>query len=232
MLQWANGSGSDLFAMLNAFNTWSKMHRNKLFGTDKTKAERDKMNECEKEWANKYNLEVAALRECQTYVKDLHLRLKRLQLKAMSHGNFNWTDGEKNIILKVVISGAFYPNYFLRSSPNRTQNEREMYHMLDGREPTKTVYLKGFDNKFLRNIYAQSIKQQFVEHGVVDNMSKVKVTFDSGAQKAFITFKTDGKKDDVRDYGVACQPGFALTEVYKSIRMRQMRKKIEVSAIE
>lgn len=209
------------------------MHQNKRFGTDRTKWERDQMNDREKEWADQYNLQVPALRECETYVKDLHLRLKRLKLKALSHEKFKWSDTEKNIILKVVISGAFYPNYFLRSSPNRTQNEREMYNMLDGRDPTKTIYLKGFDNKYLRNIYALTIKQEIVKHGVIDNINKLKVTFDSGAQKVYVTFKTDGKKDDVREYGVACQPGFVLTEVYKAIRMRQlMRNPIRIPVLE
>lgn len=209
------------------------MHQNKLFGTDRTKLERDQMNDREKEWADQYNLQVPALRECETYVKDLHLRLKRLKLKALSHEKFKWSDTEKNIILKVVISGAFYPNYFLRSSPNRTQNERAMYNMLDGRDPTKTIYLKGFDNKYLRNIYALTIKQEFVKHGVIDNINKLKVTFNSGAQKVYVTFKTDGKKDDVRKYGVACQPGFVLTEVYKAIRMRQlMRSPMRIPVLE
>lgn len=233
MLEWANGSGSDLFAMLNAFNKWSQMIQQKKFGTDRTKAERDQMAEREKEWADQYNLEVPALRECETYVKDLHLRLKRLQLKALSHEKFKWSDTEKNVILKVVISGAFYPNYFLRSSPNRTQNEREMYNAIDGRDPTKTIFLRGFDNKYLRNIYALTIKQEFVRQGVVDDINKLKVTFDSGAQKVYVTFKTDGKRDDIRDFGVACHPGFVLTEVYKAIRMRQVAKRmIKVPVIE
>lgn len=224
LLEWANGSGSDLFAMLNAYNRWSQMHQNKRFGTDSTKAERDQMDDRENEWADRYNLQVPALRECKTYVKDLHLRLKRLHLNALSYKKFKWSDTEKNIILKVVISGAFYPNYFLRASPNRIQNERETYNMLDGRDPSKTIYLRNFDNKYLRNLYAVTIKQEFVKHGVTDNINKLKVTFDSGAQKVYVTFKTDGKKDDVREYGVACQPGFVLTEVYKAIRMRQLMR--------
>lgn len=224
LLEWANGSGSDLFAMLNVYNKWSQMHKNKAFGTDGTKAERDQMNQKEKEWTDKFNLEVQALRECETYINDLHFRLKRLKLKPLSHEKFRWKDTEKNAILKVVISGAFYPNYFLRASPNRTQNERSIYNELDGRDPTKTIFLKGFENKKLRHIYTQTIKQEFVKQDVVDNINKVKVTFDTGAQKVYVTFKTDGKKDDVKEYGVACQPGFVLTEVYKAIRMRQVMK--------
>lgn len=200
------------------------MCKNKRFGTGTTKAERERMDENEKKWANKYNLEVQALRECETYVNDLHLRLKRLELKALDHEKFKWTAIEKNVILKVVISGAFYPNYFLRASPNRSQNEREMFNQLDGRDPTKTIIMNGFENgKYLRNIYVETIKNRFVESGVVDDKNKMKVTFDSGAQKVYVTFKTDGKKDDVREYGVACQPGFALTEVYKAIRMRKVK---------
>lgn len=229
-LEWANGSGSDLIALLSAYNRWVRMQKQGKFGSvSDTRAGREEIDQREKQWADKNHLNLVALRECQVYVTDLHTRLRRLDLKALSPEKFRWSETEKNIVLKVVISGAFYPNYFLRSSPNRTQNEREMYTHLDGRDPGTTVFLKGFETKHIRNIYTEAIKQEIFNSGIVDNPNKLKVTFDSGAQKVYITFKTDGKKDDERPYGIACQPGFVLTEVYKAIHMRQTRDRLKIA---
>lgn len=178
------------------------------------------MNENERIWCNRFGLEVVALRECKELIADLKKRLKRLRLHKTNRKNNPWTDNEKNVILKLVIGGAFYPNYFLRSSPKRLKNERDVFETLNGRDPTNTVYFTGFESKYIREIYVKSIKKIFVESGVVDSMDKLNVSFDYGSQKVFVTFTASGKKDDARDYGVACMPGFVLTEVYKAIKMR------------
>lgn len=232
LLEWSNGSGSDLFALLNAYNAWSHLHQNGKFGNNNTNEERDKMLRRQKNWAEKYGLELVALYECQQYVKDLYVRLNRLNLKPLSKGKFQWSDNEKNIILKVVISGAFYPNFFMRSTSNRRQSEREHFEVIGGRDPCNTVYFTGFEQKYLRNIYTTSIKDLFIKHKVTDDPKKIKVAFDVGSQKVFVTFRTDGKIDDQKEYGVACQPGFVITEVYKAIKMRNLRLPTKICVIE
>lgn len=95
----------------------------------------------EPEWAEYYFIDIDTLRECDTYVKDMHLRLKRLKLEASDTKETKWTDTENTVILKVVIFGAFYPNYFLLKSPFYSNSECEIWNELKGHNPTKTVFV-------------------------------------------------------------------------------------------
>lgn len=220
-LKWANGSGSDLIAMLNAYNSWAHMHKTKAFGMGTTKAERKRIDENEKKWADEHSLEMRALCECDAYMGDLHSRLKRLELKALDHKKFKWTNTvEESIILKVVIYGAFYPNYFLRGPPIRPQDERAMFKLLDGRDPTKTIYFETDGTElYNRKLYVETIKDMFIGCGVVDDKSKMKVIVGSDKQTVYVTFEPD---DTNKEYNVTWQPRFALAEVYKAIQMRKL----------
>lgn len=131
-LRWANSSGSDLFAMLHAYNTWSYSRRHGFF--DETK----KQNE--REWANKFCLDIDALRECEVQIKEIKCRLERMKINAgQGVNNVQWNDNEKSIILKVVISGAFYPHFFARSLIDSNDYTRIAFQSIGARDPRNTV---------------------------------------------------------------------------------------------
>lgn len=113
LLQWANGSGSDLIAMLHAYKVWSQLHNQKKFGTTDTKENQQKMIRSELEWADKFGIELAALYECQQQIKELEIRLERLKITEPTGVNkVRWSNSEKSIILKVVIAGKIYSFQF------------------------------------------------------------------------------------------------------------------------
>lgn len=128
--------------------------------------------------------------------------------------------------------GAFYPNLFGRSSPKNHEYEREAFNAIAGRDLQTTVYFKGFEQKYIRNLYIQSIKELFVRNGVVDreDLSNVKVTFDEGSQKVFVTFKNN-QRESTREYGSASLPGRILTEVYAAVKMRMLRIPTKIRVI-
>lgn len=107
MLQWSNGSGSDLFALLNVFTIWNKLHNEKAFGTDHTNERREQMKQNEKVWASRYFVELSALYECYQQKNEIEQRLQRLGIHHRTGVNrVQWTDNEKAIILKVIIAGT------------------------------------------------------------------------------------------------------------------------------
>lgn len=228
LLEWADGSGSDLFALLNAYSTWQQVNGHNI---GRTKTERNIEYARQEAWCDRFGLDLKALRECRDLIKDIKCRILRLKLSPMQIGKNKWTDEEKHIILKVVIAGAFYPNYFIRDSPVRVRTEREMFESLGGNNPCNTVYFTNFDSKYVRHIYIKAIKNYFVKSNVVDDPDKVKVTIENGSHKIFVTFKVTSKKDDKRDYGFASMPGFVATEVYKAIKMRQAQIKLKLHVI-
>lgn len=220
ILEWADGSGSDLFAMLNAYTAWQQIneqHRGQM------KFSRDEESQREKGWCDRFGLDLTALRECQALIKDIKCRLRRLELIPLQQSQTKWVDKEKNIMLKVVIAGAFYPNYFVRSSPLVARNERAIFETLGGRDPCNTVYLTNFEGKYVRHIYVKAIKDIFVRSGIVDSAEKLRISIENGSQRIYVTFKAASKKGDKKNYGMACMPGFVLTEVYKIIKMRQAK---------
>lgn len=106
LIEWSNGSGSDLIAMLNVYNVWAKLHNQKKFGTDDTRENLEKKRISERLWADKYCIELTALYECQQQIVEIQRRLDRLGIKQPTGVNqVMWTNNEKSVILKIVIAG-------------------------------------------------------------------------------------------------------------------------------
>lgn len=230
-LQWSNGSGSDLVAMLNAYTFWSKMHREKSFGNAN---DRENVILAEQEWASRHCLDVAALYECRDHIEEIKECVKRIGFKVQTEMNHDgWTNNQKITILKVVIAGAFLPNLFGRSTPHHDDSERDMYSVIGGRDLQNTVFFSGFDRQYLRQLYVRPITQLFVASGVIlaDELDNIHVSFDEGSQKVFVTFSRDDSGDQLGAYGVAKMPGSILPVVYKSIQMRNLHMSTQIGVI-
>lgn len=226
-LEFADGSGSDLFALLNAYKKYVQLRNQGEFGNIRNPNDRKKVKAAEKEWAESNYLEIASLRECDEYVKDLRIRVKRMNLIDCSKCDVTWNRNEKYIVLKVVISGAFYPNYFSRSTNNKRESELEAERekTLGGRDSSDTVYFSGFKYCDLPHIYIQRIKDILVHNHVISEREAhtITVSHDGVSERVFVSFKKTGKEGDIKKYGVACHPGFVLTEVYKAVKLRTLK---------
>lgn len=99
-LEWSNGSGSDLFAILNAYRTWVQKHNKSEFGVGSQKKERENL------FAREHSLDLRSLNDCHLLVMEIKDRLFRLGLKELINTKkVVWQSCEKSIILKVVIAG-------------------------------------------------------------------------------------------------------------------------------
>lgn len=217
-MEFANGSGSDLFAVLNAYGRWRRLRDDQHFGDVKRKEGQRR----EAVWANEHFLDIHALRECNELLKEIRFRLRRMKLLDTS-SKFNWTINEKYIVMKVVIAGAFYPNYFSRSTKTHRENITQQYSMMYGKDPCDTVFFTGFSPYNMPHIYFQRIRQIFAANAdgdaIVDakDLHMIRIAHAIGTDKVLVTFQRGGKEDDQRKFGVACHPGFVLTEVFKSM---------------
>lgn len=123
--------------------------------------------------------------------------------------------------MKVVIAGGFYPNFFARTSLDIEDYSRRAFQHIGTRDPRKTVYYTGFDRDHIRMLYTKPIQKIYSENGIAPE-SSVQVNFDSGSNKTFVTFKNDDNNKDFEN-GTENMPGKVCTEVYKSIKMRELR---------
>lgn len=223
-LEFADGSGSDLFALFNAYKTWKRLRGQGVFGNIKNECERKAVRAAEKRWAEANFLEITSLRECLEKVKELRIRISRMNLLDSNRSIVSWNKKEKYIVLKVVIAGAFYPNYFSRSTKLQRSEEAEIFKKIGGRDPSDTVYFSAFNPSHLPHIYTKTIKNFLLKNGVINerDFHNITVSNDGVAERVYVSFRKSGKEGDKREYGVACQPGVVLTEVYKAVKLGKL----------
>ena len=86
-----------------------------------------------------------------------------------------WDDETKFLVLRLIMFGAFYPNYFTRQSNNEV--EQMANKTLMGKDPKNTVYLQGMDEDQARfgDLYSGQIKRIFKD--CTKEEDRVKLTF-------------------------------------------------------
>ncbi|KNC34771.1 hypothetical protein FF38_01968 [Lucilia cuprina] len=218
-LSWANGSGSDLIAILNAYREWSTLKQDEHF------------DESEYKWANQNLINIRSIREMHLLVKEIKGRLSGFGIKENNRSQFSqWQEWEKAIILKVIIAGAFYPNYFVYNKQNDIDKERTKYHILCGHDPCRTVYFSNFDTRHIGQLYTRSIKELFKDVHI--NPKNIDISFQSNSERVLVIFKNDPESDDNEYQSITTNdtqetvrvkmPGAVCTEVYKALRMRHL----------
>lgn len=227
-LEWSNGSGCDLVAMMNAYKIWQLKHNQNEFGMSGEKRRR------EQEFCRKHHLDSRSLQESHLLKQELERRLFHLGIAETNGVNrIRWNDSQKIIILKVVISGAFYPNIFTTDTTNNPMNEHQICHALNGRDPARTVFFSGFPKNNVRQLYVKGIKNLFCKTVVNEkDIDSVKISFDDDSEKVFVTFDMErGCNDQIAHWESTRSsiPGQISSEVYKSVRMRLARVPMQIS---
>lgn len=134
-LSWSSGSFSDLIAYLHVYLVWEQ---NRYSISTRNKR-------AEKLWMQRNYLQPRVMREWHILITDIKMRLQRMGITEMVNNPVTGsvTQQEKAMMLKVVICGAFYPNYFVRSSEGGQIDEALAVRTLGGRDPYTTVYFTG-----------------------------------------------------------------------------------------
>ena len=184
-LYWANRTFSDCFAILLAYQTWEQRRaRGEFKGKDGAKRERDF---CETTFLQK-----KTLAEMFLLVEDITRTLKILHIEPLQiQSPVKWEGEQKYLVLRLIMFGAFYPNYFTKNVSSEV--EINAHRALQGRDPKTTVYLQGMDEKHSEYgaIYSGQIKSMFQEcHKEED---KINLTFDG--RKIFVEFT--GSREDI-----------------------------------
>ncbi|KAH8363289.1 hypothetical protein KR084_007780 [Drosophila pseudotakahashii] len=201
----ADGSGSDLVAIWRVYLTYLNMVE---VGHEQESAIR---------WAKRFHVSLRSLKEMHLLVQELRTRCTNLGLVPFTADpSQRMGDREKSIILKVIIAGAFYPNYFLRSKGACVEPDRDLYQVISGHDPCRTVYFTNYKPGYMGELYTRRIKELFREAKIPPE--NIDVTFQHGSQKVFVTFKHDDCNAD--SSSLVHVSGRIKSEVYKAVRMR------------
>ncbi|KAL0869154.1 hypothetical protein ABMA27_007445 [Loxostege sticticalis] len=212
-LTWADGSTSDCIAFLNVYKVWNHLRQQQYF---------KQQGNNEGQWARRFYVQVRALRDLDDLVRELRLRLSREGIEPFK-GHSPWDKHELALVLKVILAGAFYPQYFVQVSQDEAR-EREAVRMLGGLDPRNTVYLKDFPDHQPGPVYAAAIKKIVHQH-IGD---EPRVSFDNNSRKVYLTFDSQYTRQNKSNSGDPTIPGQVVLPVYKAVKARQLRMDIRI----
>jgi ATP-dependent RNA helicase TDRD9 len=211
-LLWADGSCSDFITLLNLYKVWLNTKRENAFRTN---------NEAYA-WCKTNFVNMRGLREWDLLINEINARLKRFGIeRSAGVTNVQLSPVEKPTILKVIICGAFYPHYFVRSADYGQVDSREAVKMLNGRDPYNTVYLTNMKLHHPGQIYVREFKR-LLNH---ENNPNVHIGFDGQSSKVFVEFKNVKRPERVTVDGkqyVTTILGNIAMDVYEAVRRRQL----------
>lgn len=202
-MQWANGSFSDPISILNAYLDWEHSSQTGMFLRSR---------HSEKDWCKKKMIEMTTIREVAKLVRELGERLQNFNISLPRENSRSRSEAdqmEDMLVLKMVLAGAMYPNYF-SVIPS---DEAEALKMLSGRDPCTTVMLKNVPNHGY--LYRIPIASLFAKCG------KGKKLYFEGT-KCFVEFEKPHHTDP-SSYGCPILPA-----VFHACKMRQLRMNMEI----
>lgn len=215
-LAWANGSGCDFIAILNAYKFWKHKSEQGILKDWKE----------EKRWCNRFNLERKKLHEMRDLIEEINHRLKKLNMESLSgEKSISWEPEQKALILKICIAGSFIPNFYTVGKCDEI-DELDVCKAVADRNPYKTVIYKNNDNDFCGEIYEEQFKEKLVEMGVCRNANDITVQFDLRSKKVFVEFNgsesdidKDQYGDNLIDVNSPQSLGKVAPEVYRALKL-------------
>ena len=197
-LFWAKGSFSDCIALLNAYKKWYRCSQTQVFLRSAD----------EKRWCTDNYLQYRRLHEVHHQVEELKNRLHHFNIRSDDSDYWSETESseEQQFILKVVMAGAFYPNYFLQSVSDEASAVKEMSQL----DPARHIMFSGlpYGKAFL---FKDSLLKLTKQCG------KQKAIYYDGS-KAFVEFESS---DDI-------DTGNVLPAVYVASKIRSVKRRHEV----
>ncbi|VVC33086.1 Hypothetical protein CINCED_3A021098 [Cinara cedri] len=214
-LFWANNSCSDPIAYIAAYESWLQR---------KPEFDRDRYNE--KLWAQKNYIQLSAIRELYDLIDDVVFRLKQNVKISPNSGNIQWVKHEeKSMACKVILAGAFYPNYFISETSNTYMDSHAILKLLDEHDPNQTVYFTGFPSNQPKELYKEAIENLF-PHNLVGKptahfgySNKIFIKFPVSKSINTNTYNSDYNENN----GKLLIPGNICFGVYVALKMQQLR---------
>lgn len=111
--------------------------------------------------------------------------------------------------------------------------DRETSRTINGRNACNTVFFSGFEEKYIRPLYVQSIKKLLKP--CTNSPDNIQVTFDEGNEKVFVTFKQTKASLEANvdpDLNFAeMGPGQVAIEVYKALKLKTTGKPLTIKVM-
>ncbi|XP_051160838.1 probable ATP-dependent RNA helicase spindle-E [Leptopilina boulardi] len=219
-IDWADTSCSDCIASLNAYKLWqSEKVNNRL----SNKA-------MEKKWAQRHFIQVRVLYEINHFTKELSSRLKNMGIvESVGEKRVFWDDNERALVQKIIIAGAFYPNYFVKNVKSLEESGKNSLKLVSGLDPSKTVFLQGWPVNQPGQLYAKRIQDLFNDCAPL-SVEKIFVTFDNSS-RIYIHF-WNRERRFTSDEKVPDVTGRISPAVYRAVKLRKINTTMMVRVLD
>ncbi|CAF1398035.1 unnamed protein product [Adineta steineri] len=225
----AAGTFCDCHAFLNVYKTWLYHESNQQFRTV----------DAERRWAQLHSVDIKRLREVHLLIDELRNRLRQLHIFVPRDVETDQMQRRRNPIiqqqnllnLKIIIAGAFYPNYYIREPIDSEAVDRE----LSSKDPLRTIMIRNVPiNEGI--LYRNQIEQQLK---ALVNVEDMKITFEN--TKALVEFapqhstrQTINSSDIPLDQIVSSTTSHTniLPAVYFAVKARMTNRKIILQTFE
>ncbi|XP_011696838.1 PREDICTED: putative ATP-dependent RNA helicase TDRD9 [Wasmannia auropunctata] len=213
-LHWSAGSDSDCIACLNAFKVWRNDKANRRITNPYQ----------EKEWARRRSLRVRSLREIDAFIAEITHKLRMFGIsETMGPDKITWDNLciDTYFVLKFIIAGAFYPNYFIKFPYNVNDHMKDVEKTLAFRDPTNTVILQGWPANQPGSLYSKKIQEIIGQH--TKNIKKIEcddvtVSFD-GSSRVYVEYEPKSRAPSDNTFVRSC------------IKLRQCRIPIRINLL-
>eukprot|EP00092_Neocalanus_flemingeri_P009551 GFUD01010280.1.p1 GENE.GFUD01010280.1~~GFUD01010280.1.p1 ORF type:complete len:1519 (+),score=509.70 GFUD01010280.1:91-4647(+) len=215
-LFWADRTFSDCFAILLAYQTWDSQKKRGFFNMKAGGEDRERQF-CEASFLQKNQLG-----EMKMQVEDLTRCLKMMDIEPLQiQDPVQWSEESKFLILRLIMFGAFYPNYFTRQS--NSEVEQLAHRTLLGRDPKNTVYLQGMDEEQAKfgQLYSGQIKK--ILQDCTKEEDRIKLSFEG--RKIYVEFDralgdTERSVAGYKADQMGNMTGDIIHQVYVAVKLR------------
>lgn len=134
-----------------------------------------------------------------------------------------WNESDRNFVLQVILAGAFYPNYFVKRTLNVEDQEGNVIRNLNGLDPLRTVFMRGWPVKQPGYLYAKRLQEIFSWHLGVPQ-ERIIISFD-GSMRVYVQYRE--KETTESDESLYRISDF----VYTSIKMRHCNVPVRIELL-
>jgi len=227
-LNWADGTFSDCFSIFFAYTNWSLRKARGEFPDNKHGRAR------ETEWCKQSFLQRKSLIEMKELVEEITKNLKKMNIEPIRiQKPVTWENEQKYLVLKLIMFGAFYPNFFTKQVSSEI--EINAHRTLLGKDPKTTVYLTGMDDQHapFAAIYSGQIKKLFQD--CTKDEERINLSFDG--RKIYVEFDriqcdSDRREGQGRRDENGNMTGDIIHQVYVAVKLRTigpMNKKLRIN---
>ncbi|KAI4489293.1 hypothetical protein M0804_004791 [Polistes exclamans] len=197
-LKWADNSGSDCIVLLNIYKEWIKIQT--------------MSKDFQEKWTENNFLQIDALHEVSFKINCINDKLLNFGIFQMwSNNSVKWDDEvEKELIIKIVIAGAFYPYYYNKCT--NLENPVCKDCLTKDFNEMDTVVLENLSIKEPERFYTRQIENIF-KRNFISSIKKINPY--SLYSQVHIQFDIEENRD------------IPLT-VYKSVQMRKLKIPFEI----